>query len=356
MTDFFCISCGHALKSAARFCPECGASREIEVPTSPVPIQSPANEISITEERHPNDVSTLLINRLKALPKSVLIATSLAVVVILVLGLQVANSSDDTAVSVTVPTSVPDLAPVDTTIPTSVNRYLELGVIEPTCATDELWWEDSTGRFVINGTSSGALVADSWKYRGRENIVVQCGVDAPVSLAIVLKLEVDRLRLISSASASGTLVERASDTVVRVGVARACCYPKIPLSNATVFRFQFRGQIKSDTRSIVRFHEWDVDAWRCRSLNEPEWDEGVNLDDTEISEAESGFVTVCSEGSDVFDLQDVLINKGYEIESDGMFGPGTLNALLDYSENADKYGVEGVVAYDGDFVYAKHQS
>ncbi len=356
MANLFCTSCGHPVNGSARFCPECGAIRETEVLALPTPVEFPANEVSVTEEIHPKNVSTSFIDRLKVLPKSVFIAASLAAFAILALGLQAANSSDDTSSSLTVPISVSDSTQVNPTIPTPVNRYLELGEIEPTCATDELWWEDSTDRFVINGTSSGASVADSWKYRGRENIVVHCGVDDQVSVAIVLKLEVDRLRLISSASATGTLMERASDTVVRVGVPRTCCYPNIPLEKASVFRFQFRGQIKVDTRAIVRFSEWDVAAWRCQSLNDPEWDEGVYLDDTSISDAESGFITVCSEGSEVADLQNVLIDKGYKIESDGLFGPGTLDALLDFAEKADKYGVEGVVGYDGDFVYAKHQS
>ena len=356
MADLFCTSCGHPLKSSARFCPECGAIRESEVSTSPAQIESPPKEGSSTYESRQSYVSTSLIDRVKDLPKSALITSSLAVLAIIALGLQATKSSDNVAATVTVPISVPDSTQVNPTMPTPVNRYLELGEIEPTCATDELWWEDSSGRFVINGASSGASVADSWKYRGRENIVVHCGVGDQVSVAIVLKLEVDRLRLISSASAAGTLMERASETVVRVGVPRTCCYPDIPLEKASVFRFQFRGQIKTDTRAIVRFNEWDVASWRCRTMNEPEWDAGEDLNGNLFDDADSGLLTVCSESSDVSDLQNVLIEKGYDIESDGQFGPGTLDALLDFAEESGAYGVEGVVLSDSDFRYARHRN
>lgn len=359
MADIFCTTCGHALKDSARFCPECGTNREIATVSPPSPagsiVESSSLPPSITETVESAYIAGPL-ERLKALPKAVSIGVSALFLLVLFFGARVVGSSggDPTAETIvsTSPTSSESVAP----IPTPVNRYLELGSIESTCESDELWWDDSSGSFVINGTSSRASVADAWKYRGRENIIVQCGYDSQVSVAIVLKLEADRLRLISFASAVGELVERHSDTVVRVGVSRACCYPEVPLESASVFRFQFRGQIKTDTRAIVRFSEWDVVAWRCHSMNEPEWYEGEDLDGEAFADAESGFLTVCSESSDVSDLQNVLIDKGYDIESDGQFGPGTLDALLDFAEESGMYGVEGVVLSDNDFRYARHRS
>jgi RNA polymerase subunit RPABC4/transcription elongation factor Spt4 len=355
VTNLFCTSCGHLLKETSRFCPECGSIRELvqEITAAQV-AERMESKIEAPVDSSPIGGRVQIFERLKTKPRNLVVVGAVGLGALLLIAIRLIGGSESSVD--TTPVTESSVVTIAPTIPTPVNRYLELGQIESSCADDELWWSDSSLRFEINGDSSGATVADAWKYRGRENLIVQCGAETPVSVAIVLKLEPDRLRLIASESAFGTFVERASDTVARVGVPRSCCYPDIPLETASVFRFQFRGQIEIDTRAILRFDAWDVANWRCKSMNDPVWGDGEDLDGYEFSDAESGYLTVCSESSEIFDLQEILVDKGYDIEIDGQFGPGTLNALLDFAEENDKVGVEGVVLVDGDFRYARHRS
>lgn len=354
MSNLFCTACGHLLKETSHFCPECGSVREMR--QSEVPTQEPEHlepKFDAGFDKQGKGRSSVFLERVKSKPKNLVIAMSLVLIVLFFAGLRMISGSESSVV--TTPQSESDVSISTTTVPTPVYRSLELGQVAAACSGNELWWNDSSLSFEINGDSSTATVADAWRYRGRENLIVQCGIDTQVSVAIVLKLEPDRLRLIASESAAGTLVERASDTVVRVGISRACCYPDVPLETAAVFRFQFRGQIEIDTRAIVRFAAWDVANWRCKSMNEPMWGDGEDLDGFEFSNPESGFLTVCSESSEIFDLQEIFVDRGYDLDIDGQFGPDTLNALLSIARQNGKVGVEGVVKVDGDFSYARRR-
>ncbi len=355
MSNLFCTACGHLLKETSQFCPECGSVRELrqsEVPTQESKHLEPKFEAGLDTKG--NGQSPVFLERVKAKPRDLIIAVSLVLVGLFFAGFRMISGSESSVA--TTPQIESDVSPSITTVPTPVYRALQLGQVAAACVGNELWWNDSSLSFEINGDSSSATVADAWRYRGRENLIVQCGVDTQVSVAIVLKLEPDRLRLIASEIAAGTLVERPSDTVARVGVSRACCYPDVPLETAAVFRFQFRGEIEIDTRAIVRFNEWDVANWRCKSMNEPVWDDGEDLDGFGFSDPESGFLTVCSESSEIFDLQEIFVDKGYELDVDGQFGPDTLDALLSIASQDDEVGVEGVVLVDGDFNYARRRS
>lgn len=354
MSSLFCSACGHPLKETSRFCTECGFVRQspqMEAPTQVIEFSAPNLEAGNAAVA-PGGGSGFS-DRLKSKTGKFLVAGSTALVVLLVIGFSFLGGSESSGT--TAPISDSSVASVAPTIP-PVDRYLELGQLEAACSGNELWWNDSSQSFEVMGTSSDASVIDAWKYRGRENLIVQCGTDTQISVAIVLKLEPDRLRLIASESAVGTLVERTTGTVARVGVSRACCYPDVPLETASVFRFQFRGQIKVDTRAIVRFAAWDVANWRCKGMSDPVWGDGEDLDGFEFTDVESGFITVCSESSDIFDLQRILVDKGYNIDVDGQFGPGTLDALLDFASQDNNVGVEGVVLDDGDFRYARRRS
>ena len=355
MSNLFCTACGHPLKETSQFCPECGSVRELRQPE--VPTQAPKRlepKFEAGLDMQGNGQSSAFLEKVKSKPRNLVIAVSLVLIVLFFAGFRMIGGSGSSVA--TTPQSESSVSLSVTTVPTPVYRALELGQVAAACVGNELWWNDLSLSFNINGDSTSATVVDAWRYRGRENLIVQCGADSQVSVAIVLKLEPDRLRLIASESAVGTLVERASDTVARVGVSRACCYPNVPLETASVFRFQFSGQIEIDTRAIVRFDAWDVANWRCKSMNEPVWGDGEDLDGFEFSDAESGFLTVCSESSEIFDLQEIFLDKGYDLEIDGQFGPDTLEALLSIASQDDRVGVEGVVLVDGDFNYARRRS
>ena len=150
MSNLFCTACGHLLKETSQFCPECGSVRELhqsEVPTQESKHLEPKFEAGLKTKG--NGQSPVFLERVKAKPKNLAIAMTLVLIVLFFAGLRMISGSESSVV--TTPQSESDVSISATTVPTPVYRSLELGQVAAACSGNELWWNDSSLSFEING-------------------------------------------------------------------------------------------------------------------------------------------------------------------------------------------------------------
>jgi rhodanese-related sulfurtransferase len=336
----FCVACGTALKVARN---------DVR------PEALPVIDTSIrTAEIHPIIIPQKLSKPKKNGSKDRIFWTVISIVLVVLLGVSgyvfFAGTSKESSVSTTVlpPTTIsPQTTQTATTSPARVP--LGLGDVNQACEGSSMLFDDQSGDLNFSSTNINSVVVDRWVVNTIRLLVLDCD-----KTTVVLSLDVSdgEIRVVDYESQYDVLFTKFGPRVLRFGVDGLCCFPEAPLSSAKLLRVTNSGSISTEDSNISRFPGWNpiknnCDEFTLAGYYTPESLSGENLG------FDTDYVTVCSEGQAVKNLQSALINKGYDIYSDGYFGPATLNAINTEAKNSGYMNVHGAVNFQGQLLYAR---
>lgn len=350
----FCTNCGTNNSSEMAFCVACGTA--FKVARNDVrPEALPVVDTSIrTAEIQPIIIPQKLSKPKKNGSKDRIFWTVISIVLVVLLGVSgyvfFAGTNKESSVSTTVlpPTTMsPQTTQTDTTSPARVP--LGLGDVNQACEGSSLIFDDQSGDLNFSSTNSSNVVLDRWIVSAARLLALDCN-----KTTVVLSLDVvnGEIRIVDYEAQYDVMFTKFGPRLLRFGVDGLCCFPDAPLSSAKLLRVANSGSVSIEDSNMSRFPGWNPIKNNCNEFTPagyyiPESISGENFG------SGTDYVTVCSEGEAVRNLQNILINKGYDIYSDGYFGPATLNAINMEAKKNGYMNVHGAFNFEGQLLYGR---
>lgn len=351
----FCINCGAGNSDEIAFCVACGTKLKVPQSDSNTVVLPPVEEgsplVNTRERKEPQH----LVKTKGGATRSSGLAIVLAVVIVAAVGVAgfvfLSGSSKNESVATTVLQTT--IAPVQTTVVVSTSLVripLGLGDVNQSCQGSSLVFDDASGELNFSSSNSDIFVVDRWVISSVRLLALNCD-----GTTVVLSIDIsgDALRVVDYESQYDVLFTKFGPRVLRFGVDGLCCFPDAPLSSAKLLRITNNGTISIEESNISRFPGWNPIKSNCDEFTPVDYYRAEDLGGSMSYGSSPGYVTICSEGETVKDLQQVLINKGYDIYADGYFGPATLNALSKEAKDDGYMNIHGVVYWEGQFQYAR---
>jgi hypothetical protein len=350
----FCINCGAGNSDEIAFCVACGtklkAPQRDTTAVVPPPVEARSPVVNTQERKAPQPPAKTKGGAARSNGLSI----AVAVVIVAAIGVAgfvfLSGSSKNESVATTVLQTT--IAPVQTTVVVSTSLVrvpLGLGDVNQSCQGSSLVFDDASGELNFSSTNSDVFVVDRWVVNSIRLLALDCD-----NTTVVMSIDVsgNALRVVDYESQYDVLFTKFGPRVLRFGVDGLCCFPSAPLSSAKLLRITNNGTISIEESNISRFPGWNPIKSNCDEFTPVDYYPSESVSGSSYGSS-PGYVTVCSEGTAVKNLQSVLINRGYDIYADGYFGPATLNALSKEAKNSGYTNVHGAIYWEGEYLYAR---
>lgn len=349
----FCTNCGTQNSNEITFCISCGgnlkASKEGAKENTPS-----TNSPGISQHAQSRAKTQPPVKMNGGGPRSKSLWIAVAVVLVAAVGVSgfvfmKGNSKNESVATTVLQTTI---APVTTTVVVStsvVRTPLGLGDVNQSCQGSSLVYDDTSGELDFSSTNSSVFVVDRWVVNSIRLLALNCD-----NTTVVLSIDVsgNALRVVDYESQYDVLFTKFGPRVLRFGVDGLCCFPSAPLSSAKLIRVTNSGSLSAEESNISRFPGWNPIKSNCDEFTPVDYYPSESVSGSSYGSS-PGYVTVCSEGTAVENLQRALINRGYDIYADGYFGPATLNALNKEAKNSGYTNVHGAIYWEGEYLYAR---
>lgn len=338
-----CRACGVSIAQDLAFCTNCGtnqqaASGEFLASTAPAPngsrpISSHADRRALSGSRLR---TALVIGLVGIVAVALVLSRSFA-------GRDKQSESSQSTVSSPFETASSPSQPSADSVTVTSNIPpigLRLGDFHPPCGGSQLIF-DSAGKtttFLKDDAISGNVL-DRWKVDEFDVFYVACDESTAIFSTSVTA---ETVAVVDWQSELLDSITKFSPRIIRLnqeGQDTRCCFPDVPLAEAAVLQLTKNGRFKRTTSDIARYDGWSPQKNNCEFFTEPDRYPAQTVEGDSIPDG--GYVTVCSRGPLVELLQSLLVNEGYNIDIDGLFGPDTLSALNSLSSRQGFGQVDG---------------
>jgi hypothetical protein len=247
--------------------------------------------------------------------------------------------ASDTSISTATSGTVPE-----TSVPPVPYRGIELSSILSSCAATEITG-DQQNRILVVSADSGALLQQQLTVGDNQIATFRCADDIGI---VTFAFGAEGLSVLDSRQWEAGEITWFSETVGRVGIVGECCFPDVPYKEAYVVEVLDSGMLVLSYDDLSRYDKWNPVSKNCDASTRPDRYPAIysNGDGKNYSEKPL-YITVCSKGRYVTELQQMLIKSGYDLDADGLFGPATLESLRTLGgEDGFYYAIDGVFASD----------